>query len=153
MSQPWYSIRAARAAAGDAPKSAEVYIFGDIGESWWDETVTAKQFVKDFAAIDADTITVRINSFGGSVTDGIAIYNAIKRHRATVTVSIEAAAYSIASLIAMAGDTVEMADNALLMVHAPWATPSATAPTCATWPTPSTSTRRPWPAATWPRPA
>jgi len=120
MSQPWYSIRAARAAAGDAPKSAEVYIFGDIGESWWDETVTAKQFVKDFAAIDADTITVRINSFGGSVTDGIAIYNAIKRHRATVTVSIEAAAYSIASLIAMAGDTVEMADNALLMVHAPW---------------------------------
>lgn len=120
MSQPWYSIRAARAAADDAPTSAEVYIFGDIGESWWDETVTAKQFVKDFAAIDADTITVRINSIGGSVTDGIAIYNAIKRHRAHVTVSIEAAAYSIASLIAMAGDTVEMADNALLMIHAPW---------------------------------
>ena len=120
MSQPWYSIRAARAAAGDAPKSAEVYIFGDIGESWWDETVTAKQFVKDFAAIDATDITVRINSYGGSVTDGIAIYNAIKRHPAQITVSIEAAAYSIASLIAMAGDTVEMADNALLMIHAPW---------------------------------
>lgn len=121
MSQPWYSIRAhARAAADDSPKSAEVYIFGDIGESWWEETVTAKQFVKDFAAIDADTITVRINSYGGSVTDGIAIYNAIKRHPAQVTVSIEAAAYSIASLIAMAGDTVEMADNALLMIHAPW---------------------------------
>lgn len=121
MSQPWYSIRAhARAASDTAPKSAEVYIFGDIGESWWEETVTAKQFVKDFAAIDADTITVRINSYGGSVTDGIAIYNAIKRHPAQVTVSIEAAAYSIASLIAMAGDTVEMADNALLMIHAPW---------------------------------
>jgi ATP-dependent protease ClpP protease subunit len=120
MSQPWYSIRAARVAAGDAPKSAEVYIFGDIGESWWDETVTAKQFVKDFAAIDATDITVRINSYGGSVTDGIAIYNAIKRHPAQITVSIEAAAYSIASLIAMAGDTVEMADNALLMIHAPW---------------------------------
>lgn len=121
MSQPWYSIRAhARAASDDAPKSAEVWIFGDIGESWWEETVTAKQFVKDFAALDADTITVRINSYGGSVTDGIAIYNAIKRHPAQVTVSIEAAAYSIASLIAMAGDTVEMADNALLMIHAPW---------------------------------
>lgn len=121
MSQPWYSIRAhARAAADDAPKSAEVYIFGDIGESWWEETVTAKQFVKDFSAIDATDITVRINSYGGSVTDGIAIYNAIKRHPAQVTVSIEAAAYSIASLIAMAGDTVEMADNALLMIHAPW---------------------------------
>lgn len=120
MAQPWYTIRAARAAADESPKSAEVFIFGDIGESWWDETVTAKQFVKDFAGIDADEITVRINSYGGSVTDGIAIYNAIKRHPANVTVSIEAAAYSIASLIAMAGDTVEMADNALLMIHAPW---------------------------------
>lgn len=121
MSQPWYSIRAAKAAAddGDATR-AEVFIFGDIGESWWDETVTAKQFVKDFSAIEADHITVRINSYGGSVTDGIAIYNAIKRHPAQITVSIEAAAYSIASLISMAGDTVEMADNALLMIHAPW---------------------------------
>lgn len=119
MSQPWYSIRAAKA-AGYAPKSAEVMIFGDIGESWWEETVTAKQFVKDFAEIDADAVTIRINSYGGSVTDGIAIYNAIKRHPAQITVSIEAAAYSIASLIAMAGDTVEMADNALLMIHAPW---------------------------------
>lgn len=120
MSQPWYSIRAHARAAAESPKSAEVYIFGDIGESWWEETVTAKQFVQDFAAIDADQITIRINSYGGSVTDGIAIYNAIRRHPAQVSVSIEAAAYSIASLIAMAGDTVEMADNALLMIHAPW---------------------------------
>jgi ATP-dependent Clp endopeptidase proteolytic subunit ClpP len=119
MPNPWYQIKA-KATEEDAPSSAEIFIFGDIGESWWDETVTAKQFVKDIAAIDAEQITVRINSYGGSVTDGIAIYNAIKRHPATVTVSIEAAAYSIASLIAMAGDTVEMAENALLMIHAPW---------------------------------
>ena len=117
MPQSWYSIRAR---GTEGAKSAEVYIFGDIGESWWDETVTAKAFVKDFAAIEADEITVRINSYGGSVTDGIAIYNAIKRHPAQITISIEAAAYSIASLIAMAGDTIEMADNALLMIHAPW---------------------------------
>ncbi len=119
MPNPWYSIKA-KAAEEGTPSSAEIHIFGDIGESWWDETVTAKQFVKDIAAIEADEITVRINSYGGSVTDGIAIYNAIKRHSAKVTVSIEAAAYSIASLIAMAGDTVEMAENALLMIHAPW---------------------------------
>lgn len=118
MPKPWYEIKAKAANDGE-PTSAEIHIFGDIGESWWDETVTAKQFVKDIAAIDADLITVRINSFGGSVTDGVAIYNAIKRHPATVTVSIEAAAYSIASLIAMAGDTVEMAENALMMIHAP----------------------------------
>lgn len=115
---PWYSIKAKAAEADKV--AAEINIFGDIGESWWDETVTAKQFVKDIAAIEADAITVRINSYGGSVTDGIAIYNAIKRHKAHVTISIEAAAYSIASLIAMAGDTVEMAENALLMIHAPW---------------------------------
>lgn len=120
MSGKWYSIKArAPRAEGEAPV-AEVYIFGDIGESWWEETVTAKEFVKDFAAIEAGAITVRVNSYGGSVTDGVAIYNAIRRHPANVTISIEAAAYSIASLIAMAGDRVEMADNALLMIHAPW---------------------------------
>jgi ATP-dependent protease ClpP protease subunit len=120
MPQPWYSIRA-RASAANAPKAAEVYIFGDIGESWDEETVAAKEFVQNFAAIDALKITVRMSSYGGSVTDGVAIHNAIKRHPAEIAVSIEGAAYSIASLIAMAGDTVEMAENALFMLHAPWA--------------------------------
>lgn len=101
-------------------KAAEINIYGDIGESWWGESVTAKQFVKDLAALDVDTLTVRINSYGGSVADGIAIYNAIKRHKASTTVAIDGVAVSIASLIAMAGDSVEMADNALMMIHAPW---------------------------------
>lgn len=101
-------------------KAAEINIYGDIGESWWGESVTAKQFVKDLAALDVDNLTVRINSIGGSVSDGIAIYNAIKRHKAATTVAIDSMALSIASLIAMAGDTVEMADNALMMIHAPW---------------------------------
>lgn len=115
----WYSIRNKVRAAEEAT-SAEVFIYGDIGESWWDETVTAKAFVKDIAALDVDKLTVRINSVGGSVPDGLAIYNALKRHRAAVTISIDAMAMSIASLIAMAGDTVEMAENAILMIHAPW---------------------------------
>ncbi len=106
-------------AAAD-PRSAEVFIYGDIGESWWGDSVEAKTFVKELAALDVDTLTVRIMSHGGSVTDGIAIYNAIKRHPATVTVEIDAIAASIASLIAMAGDSIRMADNALLMIHAPW---------------------------------
>lgn len=101
-------------------KSAEVMIYGDIGESWFEETVTAKKFVDDIKGLDVDSLTVRINSYGGSVTDGIAIYNALKRHKADVTVAIDAAAYSIASLIAMAGDSIEMAENAMLMIHAPW---------------------------------
>ncbi|MGE3596645.1 MAG: ClpP-like prohead protease/major capsid protein fusion protein [Dehalococcoidia bacterium] len=110
----WYSIRAR------GVRAAEVYIYGDIGESWWAESVTAAEFVKEIAALDVDELTVRINSFGGSVSDGLAMYNALKRHKAAVTVSIDGIAASIASLVAMAGDTVEMADNALLMVHAPW---------------------------------
>ncbi len=125
----WYQIRrpnavaaAALAAAAGSPAvaSAELWIYADIGESWWGETVTAKDLVKELAELDVDAITVRINSYGGSVTDGLAIYNALKRHRATITVSIDGIAASIASLIAMAGDTVQMAANAQLMIHAPW---------------------------------
>jgi ATP-dependent protease ClpP protease subunit len=127
----WYSIRqkaavalaAAPVAAGAqaaSDSSAEIWIYADIGESWWGETVTAKDFVKEVAALDVEQITVRINSYGGSVADGIAIYNALKRHKASVTVSIDGIAASIASLIAMAGDRVEIAENALMMLHAPW---------------------------------
>ena len=106
------------AAAGEP--SAEILIYGDIGKDWFGEGVDAQDFAEAIAAVEADYLTVRINSYGGSVTDGLAIYNAIRRHPAAVTVSIDGAAYSIASLIAMAGDTVEMAANALFMVHAPW---------------------------------
>ena len=117
MSNPnkWYSIQAR------GPRSAEVFIYGDIGESWSEETITAKQFIKDMAAIDADELAVRINSVGGSVHDGLAIFNTLRRHKASVTVSIDGLAASIASLIAMAGDRNEMAENAMVMIHAPWA--------------------------------
>lgn len=128
----WYSIRrhtavaaavlASAALAGTVlPKSsAEILIYGDIGESWWSESVSAAQFVREIGALDVDAITVRLNSIGGSVPDGIAIYNAIKRHPAHVTTIADGMALSIASLILCAGDTVQMAENAALMVHAPW---------------------------------
>lgn len=136
-SNKWYSIRmrtavaaaavaalgalASNPAAAATPAAtAEIFIYGDIGESWYGDTITAAQFVKDIAELNAQAITVRINSYGGSVTDGIAIHNAIKRHPAAVTVCIDGIAASIASLIAMAGDTVEMSENSMLMIHAPW---------------------------------
>lgn len=119
----WYAIRrrtAIAAAAVGVAAAAEIFIYGDIGESWYEETVSAAQFVKDLNALEVDAITVRINSIGGSVPDGLAIFNAMRRHKATITTEVDGMAFSIASLIAMAGDKVHMADNAMLMIHAPW---------------------------------
>jgi ATP-dependent protease ClpP protease subunit len=117
---PWWQIKAL-ATTPEAPSAAEIHIYSDIGESWDDSTIAARTFVEAIAALSVDTLTVRINSFGGSVPDGLAIFNALRRHPATVAVEIDGIAASIASLIAMAGDSVSMAANALLMVHAPWA--------------------------------
>lgn len=114
----WYRINAA---AESGP--AELEIFGDIGESWWaEESITAKSISKELKPLSGRDLTVRINSYGGSVSDGLAIYNALRRHAQTakVTTSVEGVAMSIATLIAMAGDEREMAANALYMVHAPW---------------------------------
>ena len=119
----WYTIRpSARASAAGGPlaSAAEILIYGDIGESWYGDTIAAASFVRDVMALDVEQLTVRINSYGGSVTDGIAIHNALKRHKAAVTTVVDGIAASIASLIAMAGDTVEMAENAQIMIHAPW---------------------------------
>lgn len=110
----WWQLRA----AGD--EVVELLIYGDIGESWFGDSVTAADLVKQLQEIKATTINVRINSYGGSVSDGIAIFNALRRHPAEVHTSVDGVAFSIASLIAMAGDKVAMASNAMLMVHAPW---------------------------------
>lgn len=109
----WYEIRA-------SGKDAEILIYGNIGESWSDEYVTAKDFVTDLQNIESKKITIRVNSYGGSVSDGLAIHNALKRHPATIYAKIDGVAVSIASLIVMAADEIEMAENALFMIHAPW---------------------------------
>jgi ATP-dependent protease ClpP protease subunit/phage major head subunit gpT-like protein len=127
----WYSIRrrsavaaaaavAAGAALAAAAASAEIWIYADIGESWWEETVSAKTLCKEIAELDVSQITVRINSFGGSVSDGIAIYHALKRHPAQVTTCADGIAASVASVIFQAGDRREIAEGAQVMVHAPW---------------------------------
>ncbi|AGM27374.1 hypothetical protein MABM_26250 [Mycobacteroides abscessus] len=112
---PWYSIRNA-AKTDDGP--AELLIYDEI-DSWYG--ISAEQFARDLSAIDNDAITVRINSPGGSVFDGIAILNALRDHPATVTVVVDSLAASIASVIAMAGDEIVMNRNSQLMVHNAWA--------------------------------
>jgi len=105
----WYSIQA------KADQAAEISIYDEIG--FWG--VTAKQFIGDLKAIDATAIKLAINSPGGAVFDALAIYNALRQHPASVEVTIMGVAASAASIIAMAGDTVVMPENAFMMIHNP----------------------------------
>lgn len=105
-----------------ASNEYELIIYGDIGESWWGESVTAQSIVAQLAALD-DSVTqinVRLNSYGGSVSDGLAIYNVLKRHAAKKVGSVDGVAMSSASLIAMACDELQMPAASMLMIHAPW---------------------------------
>lgn len=109
-----------RVNAEDGANEAEVLIYGDIGGGWWDEGITAESITKEIGALEVDTINVRINSGGGLVFEGIAIYNAFARHSAKIIVHIDGIAASIASVIAMAGDEIKIAEGAHIMIHKPW---------------------------------
>lgn len=103
-------------AAGDN----ELIIDGVIAsESWWDDEVTPKMFREELGG-HSGNITVRINSPGGDVFAGVAIYNMLNEHQGEVTVKVDGIAASIASLIAMAGDKIVMLPGSMMMVHNPW---------------------------------
>lgn len=116
----WYEIKAQASAGEDAEAAADIFVYGNIGDKWDDDGVIAGELVREIAALDVTTINVRINSYGGSVVDGMAIYNALRRHTAAVNVYVDGVAISCASYIAMAGDKIVMAKNAQMMIHAPW---------------------------------
>ena len=98
----------------------EILIYSDIGPEEWGG-VSAKAVKAQLDTMkDAAEITVRINSPGGDVFDGFAIYNLLAQHPAKIHVKVDGWAASAASVIAMAGDTVEIAANALMMIHNPW---------------------------------
>jgi ATP-dependent Clp protease, protease subunit len=102
----------------------ELYIYGNIHTFKWgedDPDTTAQSFKEDLESLgDISTLHLYINSPGGAVFQGNAIYNIIKRHRAKVYVHVDGLAASIASVIAMAGDVIHMPANALMMIHNPW---------------------------------
>ena len=116
--KPFWEVKAA------ANRSGDVYIYGSVVSYKWDEDdgdVTAATFKQDLDALgDIDTLNIYINSPGGSVFQGQAIYSQLKRHKAHKNVYVDGIAASIASVIAMAGDTVYMPKNAMMMVHNPW---------------------------------
>lgn len=100
---------------------AEIYLYGDVGDSWFGG-VTAKQFADDLkAAGKVDTIQLHINSPGGDVFDGLTIYRLLVDHKAKVIVHIDGLAASIASVIAMAGNEIHISESGFLMIHEAWA--------------------------------
>ena len=101
-------------------EAAEIYIYEEIGEGWYGG-ISAKAFAEEVKKLGSvKTIDVFINSPGGSVFDGVAIYNTLKSNKARIVVHIDGLAASIASIIAMSGDEVHMAANAFMMIHNPW---------------------------------
>lgn len=100
----------------------ELLIYGPIGdEATWGNEITAKKFKEDLDALgDIDTLNIYINSEGGDVFAGQAIYSMLSRHKAQKIVYIDGLAASIASVIAMAGDLVVMPKNSMMMIHNPW---------------------------------
>lgn len=105
----WYKIT--NLAGEDGP--ADVVIYDEIG--YWG--VTAADFMAELKAITANQISLRINSPGGEIFDGIAIYNTLRAHAAHVTAYVDSLAASIASVIAMAGDRIVMQPHSQLMIH------------------------------------
>lgn len=109
MGQDWYKIKG----SADNADVTHVYLYDEIGGYGID----ARGFIEELDAVTSANIEVHVNSVGGEVFNGFAIYQALKEHPANVTVMVDALAASIASVIAMAGDRVVMASNAQIMIH------------------------------------
>lgn len=102
---------------------AELYIYGDIasdGFKWSSSDISSNDVIKQLEGLSAAKINVYINSYGGEVAEGLAIYNILKRSKAKVTTICDGFACSIASVIFMAGDVRQMNSNSLLMIHNAW---------------------------------
>jgi len=115
MTKKYYSVQ------NKATDSVDILIYGVIGESWYQESVTARQFVADLKSLEKDykRINVRINSPGGSVFDGLPIFNALRNSSAEIHTYNDGLCASMAAVILLAGKTVHTADNALMMLHSP----------------------------------
>ena len=110
MQKEWYNIK------NKSSEVADVYLFNAIGTFG----VTAQNFIDEIKEYEDTELNIHINSLGGEVFEGMAIYSIIQRRKAKTTVYIEGIAASIASVIALAADEVIMSENSLLMIHNAW---------------------------------
>jgi len=111
MNENWYDIKS-KASKG----VVDVYIFDEIGMGG----VNAQSFIEEIKSFKDSPMNLHINCVGGDVFDGMAIYNIIKKRTSKTTVYIEGIAASMGSVIALAADTVVMAENSLFMIHNAW---------------------------------
>ncbi|ELY4259751.1 Clp protease ClpP [Cronobacter sakazakii] len=108
------SIRAAKTDANS------ISVFDVIGADYWGEGVTASRIAAALRAIGGEPVTVNINSPGGDMFEGLAIYNLLREYEGKVTVKVLGLAASAASIIAMAGDEIQIGRGAFLMIHNCW---------------------------------
>lgn len=104
-------------------KEASIYIYGDITSwEWLESDVSSYTLAKEIESLseDVETINVFINSYGGEVAEGLAIYNSLRRHKAKVKTYCDGFACSAASVVFMAGDERIMSNASLLMIHNAW---------------------------------
>jgi ATP-dependent Clp protease protease subunit len=108
-------------AAASAGEDASISIFDPIGyDPWTGDGVTAKRVGAVLRGLNGAPVTVNINSPGGDMFEGLAIYNLLREHKGDVTVNVIGLAASAASIIAMAGDTLQIGRSAFLMIHNCW---------------------------------
>ena len=111
MKENWYNIQSKQ-----STKVVDIYIFDEIGTFG----MNAQSFIEEIKDFKNSDINLHINCVGGDVFDGMAIYNILKKRTAKTTVYIEGIAASMGSVIALAADTVVMAENSLFMIHNAW---------------------------------
>ncbi|EOJ2862308.1 head maturation protease, ClpP-related [Klebsiella pneumoniae] len=97
-----------------------ISIFDVVGRDYWDEGVTAKRISGALRSMNGADVTVNINSPGGDMFEGLAIYNLLREYEGHVTVKVLGIAASAASIIAMAGDDIQIGRGAFLMIHNCW---------------------------------
>lgn len=124
-----YKAELKQAQEPEQKNSLDIHIYdvvqGDSYNFWTGETIESETSAKHVRNVlteneDVENINIYINSVGGSVYEGLAIYNQLKRHKAYKTVYVDGMACSIASVIAMAGDKVIMPKASMLMIHNAW---------------------------------
>lgn len=106
--------------AAEADEANTVSIYDVIGSDFWGEGFTAKRMASALRSVGKNAVTVNINSPGGDMFEGLAIYNLLREHPAKVTVKVMGIAASAASVIAMAGDEILMGTGSVMMIHNAW---------------------------------